>query len=50
MICKDLEEVRDNIDKIDEEIVKLIVKRSNYVMQATNFKKHSDDVKATPRV
>ncbi len=50
MICKDLDEVRDNIDKIDEEIVKLIAKRSNYVMQAANFKKNSDDVKAPQRV
>lgn len=45
-----LEEVRENIDRIDREIVKLIAERSTYVAQAANFKKTSDDVKAPQRV
>ncbi len=49
-ICKDLNEVRENIDRIDNQIVKLIAERSYYVKQAANFKKDSEDVKAPNRV
>jgi isochorismate pyruvate lyase len=49
-VCRDLNEVRENIDRIDNQIVKLIAERSNYVKQAANFKKDSDDVKAPKRV
>lgn len=49
-ICKDLSEVRENIDRLDNEIVKLIAERSTYVSQAANFKKTTDDVKAPERV
>lgn len=48
--CRDLNEVRENIDSIDKQIVKLIAERSNYVKQAASFKKDSDDVKAPKRV
>lgn len=48
--CKDLNEVRENIDRIDNQIVKLIAERSCYVKQAANFKKDSEDVKAPKRV
>ena len=50
MKCESLEEVRENIDRIDRNIVKLIAERSTYVVQAANFKKNSDDVKAPQRV
>ena len=50
MKCESLEEVRENIDRIDRKIVKLIAERSKYVVQAANFKKNSDDVKAPERV
>ena len=50
VICKDLNEVRENIDRIDDQIVKLIAERSAYVSQAANFKKTTDDVKAPERV
>lgn len=50
MKCKNLEAVRENIDRIDKEIVKMIAERSIYVAQAANFKKNSDDVKAPQRV
>ncbi|OHW61285.1 salicylate biosynthesis protein PchB [Andreesenia angusta] len=49
-ICKNLNEVRENIDRLDNEIVKLIAERSTYVSQAANFKKTTDDVKAPERV
>jgi isochorismate pyruvate lyase len=48
--CRDLNEVRENIDRIDNQIVKLIAERSYYVKQAANFKKHTEDVKAPKRV
>ena len=50
MKCENLDQVRENIDRIDREIVKLISERSTYVAQAANFKKESDDVKAPQRV
>lgn len=50
MKCENLNEVRENIDRIDKEIVKLIAERSTYVVQAANFKKNSDEVKAPQRV
>lgn len=50
VICKDLNEVRENIDRIDHQIVKLIAERSTYVSQAANFKKTTEDVKAPERV
>jgi isochorismate pyruvate lyase len=48
--CKSIEEVRENIDRVDREIVKLISQRSSYVGQAAKFKKTTQDVKAPARV
>jgi isochorismate pyruvate lyase len=48
--CKSIEEVRENINRIDREIVKLISQRSRYVAQAAKFKKTTQDVKAPSRV
>ena len=50
MICKDLEEVRSNIDRIDDAIIKLIAERGSYVAQAAKFKKNEDVVRDTSRV
>ena len=50
MKCENLEEVRGNIDRIDKQIVKLIAERSTYVVQAANFKKNSEEVKAPQRL
>ncbi|MDX3959789.1 chorismate mutase [Aliarcobacter skirrowii] len=50
MICKNIDEVRDNINNIDEQIVKLIALRGTFVKQAAKFKKDSNDVKAPKRV
>lgn len=50
MECKNLDEVRSNIDRIDNQIIKLIAERGSYVKQASKFKKDSQDVKAPQRV
>jgi isochorismate pyruvate lyase len=48
--CASIEEVRANIDRIDRLIVALLAERGDYVMQAAQFKKTTDDVKAPQRV
>ncbi len=48
--CRSLEEVRNEIDKIDEEIVKLIAERSRYVKQAAKFKVSVDEIKSDERI
>ncbi len=48
--CQNLEEVRDEIDRLDSEIVKLIAKRNAYIHQAAQFKVSVDEVKAPDRV
>lgn len=50
MECKSLEEVRANIDKIDDGIIKLIAERTDYVRQAAKFKTNTNGVKAPDRV
>ena len=50
MKCESLEEVRFNIDRIDNAIIKLIAERTDYVKQASAFKKSEDGVKAPSRV
>lgn len=50
MKCSSLEEVRENIDRIDDNIIKLIAERGSYVLQASEFKKSEEGVKAPNRV
>lgn len=50
MKCESLEQVRENIDRIDNEIIKLIAERGTYVVQASAFKKDEEGVKDTGRV
>jgi len=50
MDCKSLDEVRDNIDRVDNEIIKLVAERGSYVKQAAKFKKDGEAVKAPQRV
>ncbi len=50
MVCNSLEEVRANIDRIDDEIIKLIAERGTYVVQASAFKKDEEGVIDTGRV
>lgn len=48
--CENLEQVRANIDRIDDNIIKLIAERSQYVLQASKFKKNEEAVKDNFRV
>lgn len=50
MKCESLEQVRENIDRIDDEIVRLIAERGSYVGQAAAFKKSEDGVRDNSRV
>lgn len=50
MKCKSLEEVRENIDRIDDAIIQLIAERGTYVKEASVFKTSETDVKAPDRV
>ena len=50
MICNSLDEVRENIDRIDNNIIKLIAERGGYVAQAAKFKKNEDGDRDTSRV
>lgn len=47
--CDNLEEVRKQIDRIDEEIVKLIAERGRYVLQVVSFKKDEESVRVPDR-
>jgi len=48
--CNSLQEVREEIDVIDEQLVYLISKRSRLIRQAAAFKESVDDVKAQNRI
>ena len=48
--CNALEEVREGINSIDEQIVQLIALRGEFVKQAARFKHDGDAVKAPKRV
>jgi len=48
--CNTLDEARKEIDKVDDEIVKLIAKRNDYIKQIAHFKTSIDEVKAEDRI
>lgn len=48
--CNSLEEVREEIDKLDDQIIELIAKRNNYIKQAARFKETVAEVKAPERI
>jgi isochorismate pyruvate lyase len=48
--CNSLQEVRDEIDKIDTKLVDLISERSHLIRQAAAFKNSVDEVKAEDRI
>jgi isochorismate pyruvate lyase len=48
--CQTLAEVRENIDRLDREIVKLMAKRQKYVGEAGRFKQDPAAVSAPARV
>lgn len=45
MTVKSIEKVCKNIDRIDEQIIKLISERGHYIKQAARFKIATNDVK-----
>jgi len=48
--CNTLNEARAEIDSVDEEIVKLIAKRNDYIKQIAHFKTSIEEVKAEDRI
>ena len=48
--CTSLAEVREEIDKLDDQIVELIGARNAYVHQAARFKESVAEVKAADRI
>ncbi|HIP19412.1 MAG TPA: chorismate mutase [Sulfurovum sp.] len=48
--CTTLDEAREKIDQVDEEIVKLIAKRNDYIKQIAHFKTSVDEIKADDRI
>ncbi|ARS51880.1 chorismate mutase [Kushneria konosiri] len=48
--CRDLAEVRQHIDRLDQEIVAAIAERGGYVHQAAAFKRNEQEVRAPQRV
>lgn len=48
--CTTLEEAREKIDEVDEEIVKLIAQRNDYIKQIAHFKTSVDEIKAEERI
>lgn len=48
--CKDLKELRSNIDRIDREIVRLIAERSQFVEQAAIFKDDETVIREPNRI
>ncbi len=48
--CTTLNEAREKIDAVDEQIVALIAERNNYIKQIAHFKTSIDEVKAEERI
>ncbi|KFN38686.1 MAG: chorismate mutase [Sulfuricurvum sp. MLSB] len=48
--CQNLEEVRQYIDRLDDQIVQLIAARNGYVKQAAKFKHSIDEIKGQERM
>ncbi len=48
--CRSLEEARQEIDKLDDQIVELIAARNAYIRQLAHFKDSIDEIKAQERI
>jgi len=48
--CHSLQEVRDEVDRIDTQLVELISERSHLIRQAAGFKESVEEVKAQDRI
>lgn len=50
MDVRSLDEIRDNIDRLDRAIIALMAERGRFVQEAARFKTSRSDVKAPKRV
>lgn len=50
ILCHSLDQVRQNIDRLDRQMVQLLAQRSGFVAQAARFKKTASEVPAPARV
>jgi isochorismate pyruvate lyase len=48
--CQTLDQLRHEIDRLDEQIVRLLAERGGYVLAAARFKHSADEVRAPQRV
>ena len=48
--CSSLEEIRSQIDKVDDRIVELIAERNTYVKQLAYFKNSVEEIKSDDRI
>jgi isochorismate pyruvate lyase len=48
--CETLEELRKEVDKVDEKIVELIAVRNDYIKQAAGFKQSVEEIKSDDRI
>ena len=48
--CESLAQVREQIDRIDAQIVQLLAERGGYVLAAARFKRSAAEVRAPQRV
>ncbi|MCF6200533.1 MAG: chorismate mutase [Hydrogenimonas sp.] len=48
--CKTLDELRKEVDKVDDKIVELIAVRNDYIKQAAKFKHTVEEIKADERI
>jgi isochorismate pyruvate lyase len=48
--CQTLDEAREEIDKVDEQIIALIARRNDYIKQIAHFKTSIEEVKAEDRI
>ncbi|DAB40382.1 MAG TPA: chorismate mutase [Sulfurovum sp. UBA12169] len=48
--CVTLQEAREEIDKVDSQIVTLIAQRNDYIKQIAHFKNSIDEIKAEDRI
>jgi len=48
--CNSIEQIRDHIDQLDDQIVELIAKRNAYVKQLAHFKNSIEEVKEEERI
>jgi len=49
-VCRDIKSIREHIDLVDEEIVKLLAKRNFYVKEAAKFKNKEEEVNDIKRL